>query len=71
MTLPALFVEFAFPLGTQMHVIRNDGAVFTLGRVDGLSAMPMEWQELPPVPGSTRAEIVSQSYKQFLERERA
>ena len=60
MTTPA-FVEYVCVLGTQLHIIRNDGAVFTLGRVDQISANPLEWQELPPVPDTPRAALLAQA----------
>lgn len=51
------YPDAAFVIGSQMHVILDDGSVWTLGRVDQLSQNPLEWQQLPPIPGTEAHEI--------------
>jgi hypothetical protein len=38
-------------LSGQLTVVKDNGECWTLGREGGMSNAPLEWQQLPTVPG--------------------
>lgn len=63
-----VFVRHFLALGSQLYVVMSDNRVYTLGRVEGLSTMPLEWQLLPELPGA--AEVAGQYAAMRVEADR-